>query len=147
MINESNSGEYSQEVALSGDRSFEYRSESELFGLPLIHITRGVDPHTGRRRVSKGIIAIGEAAIGLIAVGGFALGGIAIGGMGIGLIAIGGLALGVIALGAISFGLYFAMGTVALSLMYAIGWSALAPHFIDVNGISESFLQIIREWL
>ncbi len=53
----------------------------------------------------------------------------------------------VMALGAVSFGLYFAMGTVALSLMYAIGWSALAPHYIDANGISESFLRMIREWL
>jgi hypothetical protein len=147
MIYESKSVEHSQDVADTNDHGYEYRSESELFGLPLIHITRGRDPHTGRRRVSKGIIAIGEAAIGLIAVGGFALGGIAIGGLGIGLLAVGGLALGVIALGAVSFGLYFAMGTVAVSLMYAIGWSALAPHYIDANGISESFLRMIREWL
>jgi hypothetical protein len=147
MINESKSGDYSQGVALTGGRGFEYRSEHEFFGLPLIHITRGIDPDTGRRRVSRGIIAIGEAAIGLIAIGGFALGAIAIGGLGIGLIAIGGLALGLIALGAVSFGLFFAMGTVAFSLMYAIGWSALAPYSIDVNGISESFLRMIREWL
>lgn len=147
MISESKSSEYSQEVATTSGRGYEYRSEIELFGLPLIHITRGVDPNTGRRRVSRGIIAIGEVAIGLIAVGGFALGGIAIGGMGIGLLAIGGLALGVMAFGALSFGLFFAMGTVALSLMYAIGWSALAPHFIDANGIDESSLRMIREWL
>ena len=147
MINESNSSEYSQEMAISSGSGYEYRSESELFGLPLIHITRGIDPYTGRRRVSRGIVAIGEVAIGVIAVGGFALGGIAIGGMGLGLIAIGGLALGVIALGAVSFGLFFAMGTVALSLTYAIGWSALAPNFIDANGIGGSFLQMIREWL
>ena len=147
MINESKSGEYSQEVAITSGRDFEYRSEDELFGLPLIHITRGIDPNTGRRRVSRGIIAIGEVAIGVIAVGGFVLGGIAIGGMGIGIIAIGGVAFGVMALGAISFGLFFAMGTVALSLMYAIGWSALAPHFIGANGIGGSFLRVIREWL
>jgi hypothetical protein len=148
MINETRSSEYSQEVAISGGRGgYEYRSEIELFGLPLIHITRGIDPNSGRRRVSKGIIAIGEAAIGVIAVGGFALGGIAIGGMGIGLLAFGGLALGLLAFGALSFGLFFAMGTVAFSLMYAIGWSATAPYFIDANGIDESFLRMIREWL
>jgi hypothetical protein len=147
MIYESKSSEYSQDVAITSDQGYEYRSEHELFGLPLIHITRGRDPYTGRRRVSKGIIAIGEVAVGLIAVGGVALGGIAIGGLGIGLLAIGGLALGVMALGAVSFGLYFAMGTVALSLMYAIGWSALAPNFIDANGIGGSFLPMIREWL
>ncbi len=147
MTYESKSSEYSQDVAITSGAGYEYRSETELFGLPLIHITRGVDPYTGRRRVSKGIIAIGEVAIGAIAVGGFALGGIAIGGMGIGLVAIGGLALGIIALGAVSFGLFFAMGTVALSLMYAIGWSALAPNFIDANGIGGSFLRMLREWL
>ena len=147
MIYESKSVEHSQDVADTSDHGYEYRSESELFGLPLIHITRGRDPHTGRRRVSKGIIAIGEAAIGVIAVGGLALGGIAIGGLGIGIIAIGGLAIGIMALGAISFGLFFAMGTVALSLMYAIGWSALAPNFIDANGIGGSFLRMIKEWL
>ena len=65
----------------------------------------------------------------------------------VGLLAIGGLALGVMALGAISFGLFFAMGTVAFSLMYAVGWSALAPHFIDANGIDESSVRMIREWL
>ena len=147
MINESKSGEYSQEVAISSGRDFEYRSEDELFGLPLIHITRGIDPNTGRHRVSRGIIAVGEVAIGVIAVGGFALGVIAIGGMGIGLITIGGVAVGVIALGALSFGLFFAMGAVALSLMYAIGWSALAPHFIGANGFDASFLRMIRECL
>jgi len=117
MIYESKSIKRSQDVADTSDHGYEYRSESELFGLPLIHITRGKDPHTGRRRVSKGIVAIG------------------------------GLALGVISLGAVSVGLYFAMGTMALSLMYAIGWQALAPHYIDANGISESFLRMIRQWL
>ena len=146
MINEAKSSEYTQEVAITSGRGYEYRSERELFGLPLIHITSGVDPYTGRRRVSRGIIAIGDVAIGVIAVGGLALGGIAIGGMALGLLAIGGLALGVMALGAISFGLFFAIGAVALSLMYAIGWSALAPHFIGANGIDESFLRMIREW-
>ena len=34
---------------------FEYRSRAELFGLPLVHITSGPDPTTGRTRVARGI--------------------------------------------------------------------------------------------
>ena len=32
---------------------FEYRSELEILGLPLVHITKGYDPLTGKQRVSK----------------------------------------------------------------------------------------------
>ena len=107
---------------------FEYRSEQEIFGWPLIHITKGYDPETGNRLVSKGLIAIGESAIGLVAIGGFALGIIAIGGLGIGLIAFGGLAAGLIAFGGVALGVYIAVGAAAFSLMYAIGVMANAKY-------------------
>src|SRR6266545_4390571 len=63
---------------------YEYKSETELFGLPLIHIAQGIDPTTGRPRVAKGIIAIGNIAIGVLALGGVSLGGITVGGASIG---------------------------------------------------------------
>src|SRR5437667_2794603 len=53
---------------------FEYRSRAELFGLPLVHITSGPDPTTGRTRVARGIVAIGDIARGVIAFGGAAYG-------------------------------------------------------------------------
>ncbi len=109
---------------------FEYRSEQELFGWPLIHITRGRDSQSGNRLVSKGVIAIGESAIGIVAIGGFALGGIAIGGLGVGLIAFGGLAAGLIAFGGVALGVFAAMGAAAFSLMYAIGVIANAKYVI-----------------
>jgi hypothetical protein len=45
---------------------YEYKSEAELFGLPLVHIARGIDPKTGAPRVAKGIIAIGNIAVGVL---------------------------------------------------------------------------------
>lgn len=60
---------------------YEYRSPIELWGWPLIHVARGIDPQTGLPRVAKGIIAVGNIAIGLLAIGGLAVGGFAIGGM------------------------------------------------------------------
>src|SRR5512139_3330034 len=52
--------------------NYEYKSQAELFGLPLIHIAQGIDPKTGAPRVAKGIIAIGNIAVGVIALGGLA---------------------------------------------------------------------------
>jgi len=46
---------------------YEYRSKSELFGWPLVHIAQGLDPETGLPRVTKGIIAFGSIAIGVFA--------------------------------------------------------------------------------
>jgi serine/threonine-protein kinase len=52
-------------------RGCDYRSKTELFGWPLLHVATGIDPKTGRKRIAKGIIAVGD-----VAVGGFALGGV-----------------------------------------------------------------------
>src|SRR5262249_32719661 len=75
---------------------FDYRSKVTLFGWPLLHIATGIDPMTGRKRVAKGIIAIGDVAIGGLAFGGCALGAFAIGGVAIGLISFGGMAIGLL---------------------------------------------------
>src|SRR5687767_12503735 len=66
--------------------NYEYKSETEFFGLPLIHITQGVDPNTGAPRISKGIIAIGQLAIGVFAMGGGAMGVVSFGGLSVGVI-------------------------------------------------------------
>jgi hypothetical protein len=99
MISKTNDAEQTQGGEVISRDPNEYRSETELFGLPLVHVARGIDPRTGFFRVAKGIIAIGDVAVGFLALGGIALGGIAIGGLGLGLIAIGGLALGAITIG------------------------------------------------
>ncbi|MGW8144270.1 MAG: hypothetical protein ACWGN2_07720 [Anaerolineales bacterium] len=123
---------------------FEYRSELEFFGWPLIHITRGYDAQSGKRLVSKGLIAIGEISIGVVAIGGFALGAIAIGGMGVGLIAVGGLAVGLIAFGGVAIGISAAIGAVAFSVMYALGVVANAKYVISPFRVDSEVIDQLR---
>ena len=126
---------------------YEYRSQLEILGWPLVHFTKGYDPLTGKPRVSKGVIAIGEIAIGGVAVGGLAVGGIAIGGLGLGVFALGGLAIGGIAAGGIALGLAAAIGGVAYSFMYAIGALAHAPHVVSPFRVDREILNLIdRLW-
>jgi tRNA A-37 threonylcarbamoyl transferase component Bud32 len=94
----------------------DYRSKATLFGLPLLHVTSGPDPRTGRERIAKGIIAIGGRAQGVVAIGGLAMGGLAFGGMAIGVLAFGGGALG-----------FVALGGGAIALLAAFGGGAVAP--------------------
>lgn len=124
--------------------NYEYKSEAELFGVPLIHIAQGVDPQTGAPRVAKGIIAIGDIAIGLFALGGLALGGITVGGASVGVFALGGLALGGVTLGGVSVGVLLAFGGLAISAAYAIGGLALAPNYIGGNGADPEFIRLLE---
>jgi zinc-ribbon domain len=125
-------------------RGYEYRSEMELFGLPLIHIVQGVDPNTGAPRVAKGIIAIGNIAVGGLAMGGLALGGITIGGASVGVFALGGVALGGVTFGGVSIGVLVALGGLAVSAAYAIGGLALAPNYIGGNGADPEFIRLLE---
>lgn len=52
---------------------FEWRSEATAFGLPWVHVAWGRDAH-GRRRVAKGIVAIGQYAVGVVTVAQFGVG-------------------------------------------------------------------------
>ena len=124
---------------------YQYKSETQLFGLPLIHIATGYDPQTMRPRMAKGIIAIGNVAIGVFAMGGLALGGVAIGGVGLGVFAFGGLAVGGFAFGGGALGIFLALGGMAVSAMYALGGLALAPHFIGGNGVDPAFLALLQK--
>jgi hypothetical protein len=127
--------------------NFEYKSEAEFLGLPLIHIARGVDPQTGLPRIAKGFIAVGNIAIGVFALGGMAAGFIAIGGMSIGVFALGGIAIGLLAaLGGIALAGVFAVGGLAISLMYAMGGLALAPYYFGGNGMHPEFFRRFEEW-
>lgn len=126
---------------------YEYRSEAELFGLPLVHIAQGIDPQTGMPRVARGILAIGNVAIGVIALGGAAFGGLTLGGFSLGLFAIGGIAIGGIAFGGMALALFLAVGGMAVSLMYALGGLAVAPHAIGASGIDPDFARLLERWL
>jgi len=126
--------------------SYEYKSEAELFGWPLIHIAQGIDPQTGTPRIARGVIAIGNIAIGGLAIGGLATGGIALGGLSLGIFSLGGVGIGILAaLGGLAVSGYLAIGGAAFSFTYAIGGLALAPHFIGGNGIDPEFLKLLEE--
>ncbi len=132
--------------AIRGWWGYEYRSETEILGWPLVHITRGIDPQTGLPRVARGIIAIGNLALGLFACGGIAVGGVAFGGLSLGLLALGGVAVGIVAGGGVALGAYLALGGLAISLHYGIGGLALAPHALDGMHGDPAILRFLERW-
>ena len=125
---------------LNWHRGLDYKSKATLFGLPVLHVTSGLNPETGRVRVSRGIIAIGGIAQGVVACGGVAMGGIAFGGLSLGIFAYGGLAIGLLALGGLALGLLGALGGGAAAPIavgglaagvFAKGGLALGRHTVD----------------
>ena len=81
-------------VPASSRWDLDYRSRRTLFGWPLLHVATGVDPATGRRRVARGVFAVGDRARGVVAFGGVATGVFAFGALALGVFSFGGLALG-----------------------------------------------------
>ncbi len=53
-------GVWRRHLAPSGAYFAEFRSHGQVFGLPLLHYTRGIRPDTGRRIVAKGVVAVGR---------------------------------------------------------------------------------------
>src|SRR6266699_2651956 len=107
----------------------EYRSKQTLFGLPLVHVTWGVDLSTGKLKVARGILAVGPKAIGVVAFGGMAAGIFAFGGLGMGLLSVGGMAIGLLgAFGGVAVG-PIALGGAAIGY-YAAGGAAWGAHAV-----------------
>ncbi len=104
-------------IAAKDGSGFEWRSNAEFYGYPLVHIAFGQDAN-GKRRVAKGVIAIGQFGIGLITFAQVGIGFLfGFGQLMIGLTAIsqvaitllfgiGQLATGYVAIGQIVFGYY-----------------------------------------
>lgn len=86
---------------------YEWKSKSNIAGIPLVHIAFGWDLQKGTLRIAKGIIAIGQFGIGVITIAQF----------GIGLLfALGQFAAGSFAVGQFAAGIFFAMGQVAIGI-------------------------------
>ena len=126
---------------------YEYRSKATLFGWPLLHVAQGVDPATGKPRVARGIIAIGDVAMGGLAIGGFSAGLVAFGGLAVGFLALGGAAVGAVAVGGAAFGWYWAFGGLAVALGYAVGGLAVARHTISGNGVDPEVGAALARYL
>lgn len=89
----------------------EYVSRARVGGLPLVHITWGVSPETGRRVTATGVVAIGRRAMGVVAIGQMAVGMVAIGQLAIGvLFGLGQATTGAVALGQVACGAVAAVG-------------------------------------
>jgi eukaryotic-like serine/threonine-protein kinase len=121
---------------------YEYRSKIAFWGLPLVNVSLGVDPITGRKRVAKGVIAIGEVACGVVAFGGMvSLGIIACGGIGIGVVSLSALALGVVAMGGAVFALLGGMGAFCLAPIamgaWAVGLYSYGDHVWAVHAVGR----------
>lgn len=119
-----------------GEGSYEYRSEHELFGLPLVHIAMGLPLVDGRRPGARGLIAIGDSPRGIIAIGSFAVGGIAMGGFSMGLVPIGVVAIGAFPIGAVALGLVAGWGLISVAPI-AMGWVAVGYSAIGVYAIGS----------
>ena len=101
------------EVARAGAprwRGYQWRTEAEILGWPLVHVAWGRDKHTGRLLVARGVIAIGQFAIGLVSIAQFGIGF---------LFAFGQFAGGWLAIGQFAAGVYFGLG------QFATGWTAI----------------------
>jgi len=127
--------------------AYEYRSKTEILGLPLVHIVYGlpIHPVTGRFRVAKGIVAIGNIATGGLAIGGVSLGIVGFGGVAVGLVAVGGLAVGLLALGGMAIGLV-AVGGGAVGY-YALGGGAWGKHALGANARDPNAVQFFKQYL
>jgi len=131
-----------------GPFCWEYRSETEYFGLPLFHFVYGMafDPTTGRPRVAKGIIAIGPIAVGVVAIGGLAFGGVCLGGLALGLVAVAGCAIGLgLAIGGLAIGAV-ALGGGAVGY-YALGGGAFGVHGVGGNTQDPEAIRFFKDLL
>ena len=108
---------------------YEYKSQTILFGLPLIHVIFAPVWLVGFRP-ARGIIAVGNIAIGFVAFGGIAMGLVAFGGISLGLMCVGGIALALgLGAGGIATG-YLALGGIAIGV-YALGGLGIGAHTLQ----------------
>lgn len=85
---------------------FDWKSKTTLFGIPLIHVSVGLDENR-RLRVAKGIIAIGQFGVGVITIAQLGVGVLfGLGQIVAGLACVGQFALGYVAIGQLALGYY-----------------------------------------
>jgi hypothetical protein len=103
---------------------YEWRTESVLFGLPVIHVAVGRNKE-GRRLVAKGIIGIGQYAMGFICISQFGVGGLCISQFGLGLFAVA----------------QFSIALASVS-QFAVAVYTLAQIGISFDGVGQLLLRV-----
>lgn len=124
----------------------EFTSHETLFGMPLLHYTRGKNPETGKIKTARGVVAIGQRAVGGIAIGQMATGVIAIGQLAIGgMLGIGQASTGIIAIGQLAISMLFALGQAGVGFVvisqfgfgvFCLSQLAHGLHVIDTRDVS-----------
>ncbi|MEM8875801.1 MAG: zinc ribbon domain-containing protein [Planctomycetota bacterium] len=112
---------------------YEWRTRTQIFGVPLIHVCSNVKDEEGKTKIAKGIIASGDIAVGVFASGGLALGVLTAGGMSAGLLG----AFGVIAVGG-----GFAFGGIAVAGGVAFGGIAIGSS--PNGGLELTWVSILH---
>lgn len=103
---------------------YEWRTQSSLCGLPLIHVAWGRGKE-GRKLVAKGVIGIGQYALGIISISQFGLGVICISQFGIGVLAIA----------------QFSISLASVSQFAVAAWT-IAQSGISYDGVGQHLLRI-----
>ncbi len=131
-----------------GVLGYEYVSKAKWGNWPMVHICAGINPQTGRPKVAKGVIAMGNISVGLISFGGIALGAVSFGGISLGgLLALGGVAVGLgLSLGGLAVG-SIAVGGLAIGFKLAIGGAAIGPAIIDGQTCSPAAKEMLLEFV
>jgi hypothetical protein len=136
-IEKTERGTWRRYVYPTGEYFSEFVSHKRMFGLPLVHYTRGKCPETGRRIVAKGIIAVGRLAAGVLAIGHASFGLLAIGQLALGLFfGLGQASSGMYALGQVAIGFYFGIGQIATGVT-AIGQIGIGKYVLAQIGIGK----------
>ncbi len=144
QITQTRRGTWRRFMYPTGAMFAEFTSHAKLSGIPLIHITRGRCPETGRCIVAKGIIAVGRLAVGVIALGQASLGFIAIGQAAGGvLFGLGQATIGVLAIGQLAIGLAFGCGQFVTGYV-AIGQAAYGTYVLAQAGFGEHVWSVKR---
>ncbi len=112
----------------------DYKTKAHIGGWPWVHVAYGQDTATGKMRVARGVIAIGNMAQGVVAIGSIAMGAFAFGGLAFGGFAYGGLALGLLAVGGGAGGLIAAAGGWAIAPI-ALGGMAIGVMAFGGKGV------------
>ena len=114
----------------------DWKSQTTIFGLPLVHIAYGRDEN-GKRRVAKGIIAIGQFGVGVITIAQFGVAGLfGLGQFMIAPLAIAQFAGSLVAIAQFAITLCFGLGQFATGYV-AIGQFAAGDWLLCVKGFGE----------
>jgi hypothetical protein len=105
---------------------FEWTSKTKILGIPLVHVAFGRGK-TGRLRVAKGVVAIGQFAVGLVTVAQF--------GVGI-LFGFGQFVLGIAVVAQFATGLILGIGQIATGVV-AIGQVVLGVYGLCQAGLAK----------